>query len=78
MLILKILFWTCVFIVLYTYVGYGILLYSIVWLKRRWCKQDYAYTRSSSDSLPSVTLMICAYNEEEVVEEKMRNTLALD
>ena len=78
MLILKILFWTCVFIVLYTYVGYGILLYSIVWLKRRWCKQDHAYTRSSSDSLPSVTLMICAYNEEEVVEEKMRNTLALD
>lgn len=78
MLILKILFWTCVFIVLYTYIGYGILLYSIVWLKRRWCKQDHAYTRSSSDSLPSVTLMICAYNEEEVVEEKMRNTLALD
>lgn len=78
MLILKIIFWTCVFIVLYTYVGYGLLLYGVVWLKRRWCKADAAYTRSASDTLPSVTLMICAYNEEEVVEEKMRNTLALD
>ena len=34
MLILKILFWTCLFIVFYTYLGYGILLYIIIGLKR--------------------------------------------
>ena len=32
----------------------------------------------SDEELPTMTLMICAYNEEDVVAEKMINTLALD
>ena len=32
----------------------------------------------ADDALPTMTLMICAYNEEDVVAEKMENTLALD
>ena len=34
MLTLKILFWLCLFIVFYTYLGYGMLLYLIIRLKR--------------------------------------------
>ena len=33
MLALKILFWVCLFIVFYTYLGYGMLLYVIIRLK---------------------------------------------
>jgi cellulose synthase/poly-beta-1,6-N-acetylglucosamine synthase-like glycosyltransferase len=32
----------------------------------------------SDEELPTMTLMICAYNEEDVVEEKMKNTLEID
>ena len=68
MLTLEILFWVCLFIVFYTYIGYGILLYIIIRVKRLCC----------GNQLPTMTLMICAYNEEDVVAEKMENTLALD
>ena len=76
MLTLKILFWVCLFIVFYTYIGYGILLYMIIRLKRLFCGKPTVLP--ADDQLPTMTLMICAYNEEDVVAEKMENTLALD
>ena len=78
MLILKILFWTTLFIVFYTYVGYGILLYIIIRLKRLFKGNPVKSPLPSDDELPTMTLMICAYNEEDVVAEKMVNTRALD
>ena len=78
MLTLKILFWTTLFIVFYTYVGYGILLYIIIRLKRLFKGNPVKSPLPSDDELPTMTLMICAYNEEDVVAEKMLNTRALD
>ena len=78
MLILKILFWVCLFIVFYTYIGYGILLYIIIRVKRFCCGKPQETVLPADDRLPTMTLMICAYNEEDVVAEKMENTLALD
>ena len=78
MLALKILFWVCLFIVFYTYIGYGILLYIIIWVKRLFCGKPQEAVLPSDDELPTMTLLICAYNEEDVVAEKMENTLALD
>ena len=78
MLTLKILFWTTLFIVFYTYVGYGILLYIIIRLKRLFKGNPVKSPLPSDDELPTMTLMICAYNEEDVVAEKMINTRALD
>lgn len=78
MLTLKILFWTTLFIVFYTYVGYGILLYIIIRLKRLFKGNPVKSPLPSDDELPTMTLMICAYNEEDVVAEKMVNTRALD
>ena len=78
MLTLKILFWTTLFIVFYTYVGYGILLYIIIRLKRLFKGNPVKSPLPSDDELPTMTLMICAYNEEDVVSEKMLNTRALD
>jgi cellulose synthase/poly-beta-1,6-N-acetylglucosamine synthase-like glycosyltransferase len=78
MLTLKILFWATLLIVFYTYIGYGILLYIIIRLKRLFVGKPYEAVLPADEELPTITLMICAYNEEDVVKEKMENTLALD
>ena len=78
MLTLKILFWSSLIIVFYTYIGYGILLYIIIRVKRLFWGSPQKAVLPADDELPSMTLMICAYNEEDVVAEKMENTLALD
>lgn len=78
MLTLKILFWAMLLIVFYTYLGYGILLYLIIRLKRFFKGKPLKTVLPSDEELPTMTLMICAYNEEDVVAEKMANTLALD
>jgi len=78
MLTLKILFWATLLIVFYTYIGYGILLYIIIRLKRLLKGSPLQAAMPTDDELPTMTLMICAYNEEDVVAEKMENTLALD
>ena len=78
MLTLKILFWVCLLIVFYTYIGYGILLYIIIRVKRLFCGKPQKAVLPADDELPTMTLMICAYNEEDVVAEKMENTLAID
>lgn len=78
MFTLKILFWATLLIVFYTYIGYGILLYIIIRLKRLLKGEPLQAAMPADEDLPTMTLMICAYNEEEVVAEKMENTLALD
>ena len=78
MLTLKILFWATLLIVFYTYIGYGILLYIIIRLRRLFKGNPQKAVLPQDDELPTMTLMICAYNEEDVVAEKMENTLAID
>ena len=62
------IFWISLIIVLYTYLGYGILLYLMVRLKRlvkgrRIQPADYY-------ELPSTTVIVAAYNEEAFIEKK--------
>ena len=78
MLTLKILFWAMLLIVFYTYIGYGILLYIIIRLKRFFRGKPREAVLPPDEELPDMTLLICAYNEEDVVAEKMKNTLAID
>ena len=75
---LKILFWFCLFLVFYTYLGYGMLLWLLLRLKRIFRGKAKPLALPADDDLPHVTLMICAYNEEDVVKEKMDNTRQLD
>ena len=74
---IEVLFWTSLFIVFYTYIGYGVLLYALVKIKECFRKPP-SRPMPADDALPPLTLFIAAYNEEEVVDEKMRNCLALD
>lgn len=75
---LKILFWICLFLVFYTYLGYGLLLWLLVRLKRIIRGKVEALDLPADDALPHVTFLICAYNEQDVVAGKMENTLKLD
>lgn len=64
------LFWFGLFIVFYTYAGYGILLYFLVKIKELFYKP---ITLHLPPSLPDVTLFIAAFNEEDIVDKKMKN-----
>ena len=74
---LKLTFWLCLFIVFYTYIGYGLLLYVMLAVKRLFCGKPKEPT-VTDDELPLMTLMICAYNEEDIIREKMENIRQLD
>ena len=76
MITLKILFWILLFIIVYTYVGYGILLFFIIKIRRFFNIGKKAEIDASYE--PEVTLFIAAYNEKDYVEAKMKNTLALE
>jgi cellulose synthase/poly-beta-1,6-N-acetylglucosamine synthase-like glycosyltransferase len=76
MTIFKIIFWLLLFIVFYTYVGYGILLYLIV--KFRKVTGLHKDKEPDPSYEPDVTLFIAAYNEKDFVAEKMKNCRELD
>lgn len=75
---LKILFWICLVICVYTYVGYGILLYLLILIKRLLKGKPQPMSLPDDSELPDVAFMVCAFNEEDVVEMKMQNIYELD
>lgn len=73
------IFWFCLILVVYTYVGYGGVLYVLLKIKRAFFRHEQSpILPLNEDLLPEVTLMICAYNEAEVIQEKMENIRALN
>lgn len=75
MTVTAILFWIAAFLVVYTYAGYGLLLWALVRLRETFRPRRIP---DFPDDAPEVTLLIAAYNEREIVAEKMANCLALD
>ncbi len=71
----EILFWICIFLVFYTFIGYGLFLYFLVKIKEIFRKP---LPRTEPKDWPEVTLFIAAYNEEAIVEAKMDNCLQLN
>jgi len=67
------LFWIALSIVLYTYVGYGVIIYILSKLSPH--KKGSLVGLNSFE--PDVTLIIAAYNEEQYIERKIKNTLSL-
>lgn len=69
-MILEIVFWLLVFLILYTYLGYPLMLLILSIFINNPSKK--------ASILPSVSLIIAAYNEEKVIEKKILNSLNLD
>ncbi len=71
-----IIFWLSLFIVFYTFMGYGVFLYFLVKIKR-YFKGKPAIITPINDLLPNCTLVVAAYNEELFIEEKIINSLQI-
>ena len=69
MIWVEVVFWVCVVLTVYTYVGYAALL--LVLPKRR------AAESATDEYNPQVTLIIAAYNEEAFIGEKIENSLSI-
>jgi len=69
-----ILFWSAVGVLVYQYVGYPLALSALARLRGR--RDSVAV--DGPGSTPSVSLVISAYDEEEVIERKLENALSLD
>ncbi len=67
-------FWICLFIIFYTFFGYGLFLYFIIKLKRLF-KKPFQF--ATQQKLPSVSLIVAAFDEEDTIEEKIKNCLEL-
>lgn len=72
---LVIVFWFCLFIVFYTYIGYGLLLFCLVKIKKLLAP---VHILANTDFEPPVTLFVAAYNEKDFIESKMQNIFSLD
>jgi len=72
---LKILFFFGVFIIIYSYLGYGILLWLLISLRNLFKKGP---ALPAPAGLPGVTLVVAAYNEEGFIADKIKNTLSLE
>jgi cellulose synthase/poly-beta-1,6-N-acetylglucosamine synthase-like glycosyltransferase len=65
------IFWVSAVLILYTHLGYPLALRALVALRRP------KPVRGGTE-LPTVSLVVAAYDEEEVIEDKVANALALD
>lgn len=70
-MIIQSLFWLLVIIVFYSYIGYPIFLYLLAQLKK-------AIPGEKDTDLPDVTIFIAAYNELQVIDEKIKNCREID
>ncbi len=71
---MQLLFWGSIALVIYTYVGYGVLLYFLVRLKRLFVKPAPIDDTFVTD----VTVVVAAYNEEAWIADKVKNCLEFD
>lgn len=71
------IFWICLSVIFYTYIGYGILLFLLVKVKRTYLHKSTARDCQEGRT-PSCSVLIAAYNEEAFIRQKILNTLSLD
>jgi cellulose synthase/poly-beta-1,6-N-acetylglucosamine synthase-like glycosyltransferase len=68
-------FWFCFAVVCYVYLGYPIVISALAWWLGR---RAEAPPIECDEELPTLSLLIAAFNEERVIEDRIRNALALD
>ena len=73
-----ILFWLSAGAIVYTHLGYPLLLMGLARVKRERRPFKPRGTGSASEHLPTVSLIVPAYDEEGVIADKVANALALD
>ena len=75
-MILEIIFWILVFILIYTFVGYAVILSLFVKLKKLLFPGNFL--TFNPDYEPNVCLFVTAFNEKDYVQQKVENSFSLD
>ena len=75
-MILTIIFWVLLFLLFYTYIGYALVLYFILKIK----KLFFAGRSQQPNPFyePDVCLFVTAFNEKDYVKQKVENSFSLD
>jgi cellulose synthase/poly-beta-1,6-N-acetylglucosamine synthase-like glycosyltransferase len=73
-LMLQTTFWACAVLVAYAYIGYP----AAIWLLSGVLGRRRVAVDCAESDLPNVSLLIAAHDEEDVIEERLRNALATD
>ncbi len=73
--IVTIFFWISLAILFYCYIGYGILIFLLTSIKRL---VTGSKQKKQFENVLPVTLIVTAYNEERILEQKILNTFAID
>jgi len=72
--LLQVLMWVNITLVVYVYIGYPVLLWLLNTIKRK----QKAVLLSNDNFEPTVSMIIAAYNEEQVIAGKLENSLTLN
>ncbi len=70
LIIFQIIFWASIFLILHSYVFFPILLKIIAKNK----KLDFESYQPATDDLPTVSIILAVFNEEKIIEEKIKST----
>jgi cellulose synthase/poly-beta-1,6-N-acetylglucosamine synthase-like glycosyltransferase len=74
-LVVALVFWVSAALIVYTQLGYGLLLALLARLRRT---PAATATGAADDELPSVSFVVAAYKEEAVIAQKVANVRALE
>ncbi len=78
-MIIKLLFWICLAGIIYTYFGYGIILWIISQIKHLYASINHRVSdKNELSAEPHVSLLIPAYNEQPYIPQKIANSRNLD
>ncbi|MGE0078604.1 MAG: glycosyltransferase family 2 protein [Bacteroidales bacterium] len=69
------IFWALLLFILYCYVGYPLILILLVGIKKYLGKKT---PQPNDFELPEITILIAAYNEKDIVDQKVENTLSVN
>ncbi|WP_375579295.1 glycosyltransferase family 2 protein [Marivirga tractuosa] len=73
---MEITFWSGIGLITYTYIGYPVLLYILIKIKKIFNATERQFY--TLNEMPEVSLIIACYNEREIIREKIENTLKLN
>lgn len=76
MFFLKFTFWFSAVIVFYSYLGYGLVLWIFLKIKNLFWRSESLAADQAFE--PAISLVIAAYNEHDIIEQKIQNCLEID
>jgi len=76
-MLLKCLFWSCLFLMGYSYIGYPLVL-AVACRLQRLFRRERSLAPEETTEWPRVTMLVAAYNEASVIQDKIENSLAID